>query len=211
MKKVIIILAAMEVVSSGCGQSNTKNQSNSKNNLETQSDTSLSDKVNRQEEWNFVINPPNVGLISTTNRISEIPDLLPTGYSMAKDSTLWNDTDEDEGKWKYSHFYAVRKSGKIIFKIYPDENKDEIFSIAVLTPEYIIKDTELRVESTLGTLKKTFSIKTWNHWFDLGLFIFCNGFNGVFEIELEGEGSDDPNLVDLLPDSKKIKTIIVYK
>ena len=209
MRSIVIILGIFVFIVGGCGQSNTKRQSENENNKEAQSDT-LPKKVNWREEWNFEINPPKVGLISTKNRISEIPDLLPTGYSMVKDSTIWDDMDEDESKWEYSHFYAVRKNGKNIFEIYPNDNKDEIYSIVVLSPEYKVKNTELRVGSTLGTLKKTFSIKNWDFSFDFGLYIYCNGFNGTFSIDLEKEGTDDPNLLDLLPDSKKIETIVVY-
>ena len=206
MRKIVIILGILTFTTGGCRQSNTKKHSENENNVETQIDT-LSEKVNRQGEWNFIISPPKVGLISTKNRISEIPDLLPTGYIMVKDSTIWDDMDEDESKWEYSIFYAVRKGNKTIFKVYPDDKKDEIYSIAVLSSEYKIKDTELQVGSTFGALKKTFSIKDWNFSYDWGLFIYCNGFNGVFEIDC----SDDPDSLELLPDSEKIKTIVVYR
>jgi len=211
MKKVIIILGIIAFVTGSCGQSNTK----TKNDIETHSDSlensSIYEKINEPKEWNFIINPPNVGLISTKNYISEIPSLLPKDYSMVKDSTIWDDMDEDESKWEYTVYYAVRKENKTIFEIYTDDKKNEIVSIVVLSPEYKIKNTEIRVGSTLGALKKTFSIKDWTFWFDLGLYIYCDGFNGTFSIDLEGEGSDDPNLLELLPDSKKIETIVVYR
>ena len=206
MKKAIIILSAFALIASSCGQS-TKKQSKS-------------EQVNKQEEWNFIINPPNVGLISTKNYISEIPDLLPINYSMVKDSTVWNNEgEEDKDKWEYTTFYAVREDNTTIFKIYPGDNKNEIASVVVLSPEYKIRNTELRVGSTLGTLKKTFSIKDRDFSFDSGLFIFCNEFNGAFSIDLEreghllfeGENNDDPDSFGLLPDSKKIDAIIVYR
>ena len=209
MRRIAIVLSIIAFIANGCGQSSTKKQP--KNENDTFQNSSTSEKDNGQEEWNFTINPPNVGLISTRNHISEIPDLLPTIYSMVKDSIVWDDMDEDETKWEYSVFYAVRKNNKTIFEIYLSDEKDEIFSIAVLSSEYKIKGTELRVGSTLGELKKTFSIKDWDFGYDLGLFVYCNGFNGAFEIDTEGEGSDDTNLLELLPDNKKIKTIVVYR
>ena len=211
MKKIAIILSTIAFIANGYGQRDTINENNTETLNDTFQNFSTSERVNGQEEWSFIISPPNVGLISTKNHISEIPDLLPTAYSMVKDSAIWDDTDEDEAKWEYTVFYAVRKNNKTIFEIYPNDEKDEIFSIAILSPEYKIKDTELRVGSTFGELKKTFSIRDWDFWYDLGLFVYCNGFNGVFEINAEGEGSDDPNLLELLPESKKIKTIVVYR
>ena len=214
MRKTLFILGVIAFIAGACGQSSTKKQSGSENNVEIHSDTLqkslISENVNELEEWNFIINPPNVGLISTKKRISEIPDLLPIGYSMVKDFTVRDNMDEDESNWEYFHFFAVHKNGKKIFEIYPNDNEDEIYSIVVLSPEYKIKNTELRVGSTLGALKKTFSIKNWDFSFDFGLYVYCNGFNGAFSIDLEKEGTDDPNLLELLPDSKKIETIVVY-
>ena len=205
MNKTVVIISIFAFIAGNCGQSNTKN----KNNVETQNETflnsSIPEEVNVLEERNFIISPPNVGLISTENRISEISDLLPQNYHTLIDSISY---DYDES---YDIFYAVRKDNKTIFEIYSNDNNDEIRSIAVLSPEYKIKNTELRVGSTLGALKKTFSIKDWNFNYEWGLYIFCDGFNGTFAIDLEGEGSDDPNLLDLLPDSKKIEKIIVYR
>jgi len=205
MRKTVVIISIFAFIAGGCGQSNTKN----KNKVETQNDTllnsSIPEEIKVQEEWNFIISPPNVGLISTENRISEISDLLPPNYHTVIDSISY---DYEES---YDIFYAVHKDNKTIFEIYPNDNNDEIRSIAVLSPEYKIKNTELRVGSTLGALKKTFSIKNWNFNYDWGLYIFCDGFNGTFAIDLEGEGSDDPNLLDLLPDSKKIEKIVVYR
>ena len=211
MRKTVIIISIFAFIAGGCGQNNTSN----KHDVETQNDTlqnsSISQKINGQEEWNFIISPPNVGLISTENNISEIPDLLPIGYSMVKDSTIWDNLDEDENKWEYDVYYAVCKGNKTIFKIYAKENTNEIATIVILSPEYKIKNTELRVGSTFGALKKTFSIKNWEFNFDWGLHVYCNGFNGTFEIDLDGEGRDDPNLLELLPDIKKIGKIVVYK
>jgi len=157
------------------------------------------------EHWDFIIDPPRVGRISTKNRISEISALLPSNYSIVKDSVTYDYGDS------YWIFYAVRKGNKTVFEINPKENTDEIATIVILSPEYKIKDTELRVGSTLGTLKKTFSVESWEFTFDFGLYIFCSGFNGAFLIDLERQGSDEPNLLELLPHSKKIETIVIYR
>ena len=207
MRNLKIILFAFALIAGSCGQRNVKRE----NIVEERSDTLQNQSENGQEEWSFIINPPSVGLISTKDYISEIPNLLPTGYSMAKDSIVWDDGYEDKSKWQYSIHYVVRDNDKVIFEIYPYETTDEIFAIGVLSTEYRIKDTELRVGSTLKILRKTFSIKKWSFNFDWGLYVYCNGFNGAFLIDLEGEGSDDPNLLELLPDSKKIEKIVIYR
>jgi hypothetical protein len=205
MRKTVVIISIFALIAGGCGQSNAKN----KNNVETHNDTlqnsSLPEKNKGQEEWNFIISPPNVGLISTKNHISEISDLLPPNYHIAIDSISY---DYEES---YDIFYAVRKDNKTIFEIYSDDNNGEIRSIAVLSPEYKIKNTELRVGSTLGELKKTFSIKDWNYNFDWGLYVYCNEFNGTFKIDIGKNGSDKPDFFESLPDSKKIEIIVVYR
>ena len=183
-----------------------------KNSAEDKQDTLLqmSEEIKKQEEWNYIINPPKVGLISTKNYISEISDLLPISYYMVKDSTLWNDEDEDKDKWKYTVYYAVRRDNKTIFEIYPDDaNKEKIFSIVILSPEYKIKNTEIRVGSTVKTLKKTFSIKDISYSYDFGLYIYCNGFDGTFSIDINEEWNDSPEELKL-SDKRKIETIIVY-
>jgi len=212
MKKVIIIiLNTIVLIAVGCGherQTRTaiKNSEKKKQNTLLQ----ISEKAEIQEEWSFVISPPKVGLISTKNYISEISDLLPTNYYMVKDSTLWNDEYEDKDKWEYTVHHAVRRDNKTIFEIYPDvANKEKIFSIVILSSEYKIKDTEIRVGSTFGTLKKSFSIKDISHSYDFGLYIYCNGFDGIFSIDLKEEWNDSPEELKL-SDSRKIETIVVY-
>lgn len=165
----------------------------------------MSGKNKESEEWNFDIIPPKVGLISTRNHISEISGLLPTNYHMVKDSTILEPVSEE-----YIIYYAIRENNKTLLEIHPKENGKEIFSIVVLSSEYEIKNTVLRVGSTFGTLKKTFSIKDSYFNFTDGLYIFCDGFDGAFSIDLEGEGDDSPELLDLLPESRKIETIVVY-
>jgi hypothetical protein len=65
-----------------------------------------------------------------------------------------------------SRQHVVRNNGKTIFEIYP-QNKDEIFSIVILSSEYKIKNSELRVGSTLGLLKNSFILSAFLIMYDL--------------------------------------------
>ena len=158
-------------------------------------------------EWTFLISPPKVGLISTKNRISEISDLLPINYSIKKDYIIFDDNDDDNSKLL---IYKVLENNNTVFEIIPDsDNIDMIYSIVVLSPDYTILNTELRIGATLRELKNTFSIKDTYFNISDGLFIYCNKFDGAFSIDLEGEG-DKYESLETLPDNRKIKAIIIY-
>ena len=183
-----------------------KQANNKETNVETTNTNFQSEfeKTEKQGEWNFIINPPKVGLISTKNRISEIPSLLPPNYSMTKDSAVFGDDEFSD----MQVFYAVHKNNKPIFKIFlQNDNNDKISAIVILNSEYNIINTELCVGTNFRTLKKTFSIKESYFDYSSGLFIYCHGFDGAFSIDLEDEEFDS---LETLSDNKKIKSIIIY-
>jgi hypothetical protein len=213
MKCISLVLLVFFISSCNSNRANNKEVSM----LEPTSTTSVIEagidigEVGSHKEWDFIINPPGVGSISTEYQISEIATLLPPNYTIMKDSVL-SGTDEI-----LIVLYVVRKSNKTIFEIYPQINNNEtisneIYSIVVLHPEYVIADTELRVGSTLGELKKVFPLKDIYSDVSSGLFIYCNEFNGAFSIDLEGEDywALEELSLEELPDRLKIKTIIIY-
>ena len=205
MKKIIAVKILLLVFLSSCNTPGAKETANKLPGI-IYSPENVTSKID--ESWKYEINNSYVGLISTQSHISSLENYLPESYKLISNFIKFDGDDQDEPD-EDSLVYDVLEDSNLIFRIIPQHDKKNIYSIMVFSPLYKILNTDLHVGSTVKDLKNIYSIK--DSYFNIadGLYIYCNEFNGAFSIDLEGEGDKFESL-ETLSDNKKVKSIIIY-
>lgn len=213
-----IPLIALALLFQFCGQAKSNKEEQETKSIELEyveevakEEIPLTIEHNAEEEVEeeidpFAIQKSTVEGVKVGSSIAQLQQPIAAPFRL-QDDVLMYGTDEEGAP--VLGFY---KEDKLLFHLVRDiNNADIIKTIILYSSDYYIKNTHIKVGSTVAELRATFRFK--DHYFamDDGLYIYTEGFDGAFKIDLEGTGHFDYyDSLEPLEDHFKILEITIY-